>query len=187
MWRCSLSIAVLLLASGLTPSPSPAQSTSRFSLQATLGPSLGRDGGVRRHRDGVAIDGILMWRARPLGSSFAVIGVGGGNEGPYAGDDSCWPAPNGGCLDDFPNFSSIALLAGLERNGRVGSARLVAGPAQYRGRGEGGAFGVQGRLELATPAIFHAALAGSVRGGLIPRLNGERYRLFVFGLGVRLQ
>jgi len=181
-----LSLVAVLCAAVVLPRDAVAQrSGAQWVLEGTFGRSAGSGGGVRRERDGTAIDGLLMSRARRRsGIAHLVLAFGGGLEGP-SNPETCLALPGSGCVPDFPRIYSFGLFVGAEHSGRFGDVRLLAGPTHYRVDGGGSSLGGQARLEVATPSAFdHVALVASARGGLVSNLDRQSFRLAAIGIGL---
>ena len=175
-----------LFAVVLLPRAASAQrSGSQWVLEGTFGRSTGGGGGVRRERDGTALDGLLMSRPRTRsGLLHLVLAFGGGLEGP-TDPETCLALPGSGCVPDFPRIYSFGLYVGAEHSGGFGDVRLLAGPTHYRIDGGGSSLGGQARFEVATPSVFdHVALVASARGGFVSNLDRQRFRLGAIGVGL---
>jgi hypothetical protein len=167
-----------------------AQERTPASLEASAGVGFGR-GGTFRDRTAIALDATLGWRIGETASGAMVLALSGGVQGNSGATDICVIAPDGGCVPAYPLFYSLGAAAGWEwARGRGASARVLAGPAYYRAvrrDGGGGTVGLQGRVDLATPALWRVALVGSLRGAVLPSLRGDAHTLGTAGLGVRVQ
>jgi hypothetical protein len=190
MSRFRLHILVILgvsLASALLP----AQERAPVSLEGSAGVGIGHGSSTFRDRTGIALDATLAWRIRPAAAGAVLVALTGGVQGSPDATDLCTIAPNGGCVPAYPLFYSVGALAGREwARTRGASARVLAGPAYYRASprsGGGGAFGLQARVDLTTPALWRVALLGSLRGAVLPSYGGGSHALGAVGLGVRVQ
>lgn len=167
----------------------PAQADAQMSgtsFEASLGFSAG-GGGVYSERDGIALDLLLARQVRQAPAGTLVAAITAGVHGPIAGDLSCLDTPAGACAGAFPVFISAGVLGGVQRGSAAGAnARLLAGPAFFAGE-EGGALGLQGRLDAATPAVFHVSLVASLQGAVLSRYQGERLTSRSISLGLRIQ
>ena len=167
--------------------PARANAQSGTSLEVTLGSSTG-GGGSYSERGGIALDLLLAMPVRETPAGTLVAGTTAGVHGPIAGDLSCISDPVRGCLPNFPVLISAGAVGGLQRGSAAGaSARLLAGPAFFAAQEGGGALGLQGRLDAATPPLFHVSLVASLRGAVLPRFQGEALTQGSFGLGLRIQ
>lgn len=179
---------VLLLAcacGAVLPGRADAQ-LSGTSVEATMGFSAG-GGGVYAERDGIALDLLLARQVRQAPAGTLVAAITAGVHGPIAGDLTCVHTPAGECAGAFPVFISAGVLGGAQRGSTAGAnARLLAGPAFFAAE-EGGALGLQGRLDAATPAVFHVSLVASLQGSVLPRFQGERLTSRSVSLGLRIQ
>lgn len=186
-----LTLLVVLVA---TPQPLAGQaapSAKRVTLDVSVGGASGRGGGDYVNLGGgIALDAAAAWRGPRARTGTLVLGGGFGSQGGLGNDLDCAPDGSGGCRGDFPTFRYLVALAGWEvgaaRGGRGASARVLAGPGHYVSD-EGSAFGLQARIELASPAPFGVALVASARGSLLPRFHDEAVTLGAVGFGVRLQ
>ncbi len=165
-----------------------AQSHFPVSAEASLGFRVGH-GGTYHHRGGAALDLALTYRLRdtPVGTLIggAALGI---QTPPLARDLSCLLLPDGGCAPDFPSLFSVAALAGLQRgSAHTASARLLLGPTYHRALEDGGAVGLQGRIDVSTPPWRHTAVVTSLRHSLLPSFRGEAVGITSFGVGLRIQ
>jgi hypothetical protein len=168
-----------------------AQERMPVSLEASAGYGSSR-GGLYRDRPALAVDATLGWRISRTARGFMVLALSGGMHGNGSESDICVPAAGGGCVPAHPLFYSLGALAGREwGRGRGASARVLAGPAYYRAfgsdRGGAGTTGLQGRVDLATPAPWRIALIGSLRWAVLPNFRGDVHTLGTAGFGVRVQ
>ena len=154
-----------------------------MSFEATYGWSYGQGGGDRQNRDGPALDALLAWRNRGPGL-HGMFGIGVGVQGSHGSDVPCLDLPGVDCVPDFPRVYTLGLLVGLERRGRIGAARLVAGPTHFRADGGGSALGGQARLEFVSPPFHRIAAVVSARGGLVWNLDRQDYQLGAIGIGL---
>jgi hypothetical protein len=184
----SLCFHALLIACALArPTTASAQRRLPLSLDATVGFGTGAGGEFRDPR-GFALDALAAMRVRPAPAGAIVAGFAAELQGMPSSGDDCLLTPSGGCVPDFPLFYAAAALLGWEAAGGSGpSLRLLGGPAYYRADEGGAALGLQGRLDVATPAMLHVALVVSVRGAVLPNFRGDALGLAAAGLGVRLQ
>ncbi len=153
-----------------------------MSFDGTIGRGFGRGGGERRNRDGLALDALIAWRARGPGF-HGTFGFGAGVQGDKT-DTNCLPLPGSDCIPDYPRLYTLGIFFGIEQRGRVGAARLMAGPTHYRVDGGGGALGGQLRLELVSPSVHRIAVVGSARGGLVWNLDRQDYQLAAVSIGL---
>ena len=183
-----VSFLALLIACVLArPTSAGAQRRPLLSLDASAGVGTGA-GGKFRDPTGFALDALAAMRVRPAPAGAIVAGFAAAMQGMPSSGDDCLLTPSGECVPDFPLFYSAAALLGWEVAGVSGpSLRLLGGPAYYRADEGGAAFGLQGRLDVATPALLRVALVVSVRGTVLPNFRGDALGLAAAGLGVRLQ
>ena len=160
------------------------QSQSQLSFDATFGASTGKGGGLRKNRDGTALDALLAWRSRGRALFHPVFGFATGVQGQKTDDPPCLPLPGSNCVPDYPRVFTLGILFGAEHQGAFGAARLMAGPTHFRVDGGGGALGGQVRLELASPPFHRVAVVGSARGGLVWKLDRQNFQLGAVGIGL---
>ena len=153
-----------------------------MSFEATYGRSYGQGGGARQNREGPALDGLLSSRPRRPGLHLA-FGIGVGAQG-HASDEACLNLPGIDCVPDFPKIYTLGLLAGLEKRGQFGAARLLVGPTHFRADGGGATLGAQTRLEFVSPPLHRVVAVLSTRLGLAWNLDRQDYRLTAIGLGL---
>lgn len=174
----------------------PAASASAQRLSSTFdvnGQGWGTTGKPRyAHDGGFAAEAVLARRVRQFSRGALLVGGAAAVHNVIGDSDVCRlaapPAPDvpSVCLPDAPPFSSLTALAGVE--GTFGfAARLLGGPTVFHAGARGTALGVQGRADLATPALFHLALVLSVRGAVIPSFEGGRVRFAAVGLGLAIR
>jgi hypothetical protein len=183
-------IAILLAAAfvGAAPTAAAAQQAFGPALDVSAGVFAG-GGGTFAIRGGPAADAVL---ALPLGRTSAgtmVAGLTGGISGVVPGGDlECINGPDDKCLPDYPTFTTLGAVAGIQRGFGSGlSARALAGPAYYRAEDGPDVFGLQGRLDVAKPLALRVSLVGSLRGAVLPGYQDETLSFAAFGLGLRIQ
>ena len=185
--KTQLFVAAALL-TAVSATRASAQSRSLMSVDLTVGTSKGEGGGLRGDRTGAAFDGLVSWHARGRSLLHAVFGFGAGIEGPKSGrNDSCLFVPGTNCVRDFPRMSSFGIFFGAQHDGKLGEARLLVGPTHYRASGGGSTLGGQARFELASPSIYHVALVGSARYGMVWNLDRQDFRMAAVGLGIGIR
>lgn len=84
----------------------------------------------------------------------------------------------------FPDFQVAGVLAGWQN--QSGTLRLTGGPLYAWADLKPGAAAAQRRFDAAIPVLHRIALVASLRGTLIPSLEGDTFRLFAAGVGFRL-
>jgi hypothetical protein len=171
-----------VLSAALASFATAADAQSRAPISATLTAGIGHLGGgaALKTRGGYALDALLAARRR----SGWLLAAGAGVQGSMGSNDRCDFAPDGACLEDAPVTTTVAALAGWE--GPRATLRALAGPAFVAAQGAGG-IGLQGRVDMATPALGWVAPTLSLRATLAPRLDGEARRLFAAGIGLRVR
>ena len=167
-------------------SPTYAQRTPRITFDATVGKGTGRtDGMYRDNRSGVTADAVLAVRVASLLGGSLVAGVNGSAQGSGAYDTICLPSPKGGCIPAFPNFEIVGALVGWQDTPR--RVRASAGAAYVQAEWDGWSVAWQGRVDLALPVASHVAAVASLRATVVPNYpQGDAFRLFAFGLGIRI-
>ena len=186
------SILLVLGASGLG-GPLVAQGRPAVLIEATAGIGVAAD--MRSHNDhvGLAFEATAGWRLRPELGRTVVVAISGGTQASMGSIDTCEPAPDGGCARDYRRFHGVAALAGWEvRAFRGASLRALAGPAYYRAGARDGTtrdgLGLQGRIDIATPAVGRVGLLATVRAGApFERFDDRIYRFGALTAGFRLQ
>lgn len=155
-----------------------------ISAEVTVGTGSGGGGAYGGDRSGTALDALVSSRTITPGFAHAILGVGGGIEGPDAKSNNCLQQPTPSCVPNFPRIYSFGLYVGAEHVGQFGDVRLMTGPTSYRASGGGTALGIQGRLQLATPTFHRVQLVGSARGGFAWNLDRQNIRLGAVGIGI---
>lgn len=182
--------ALLLLAAACVAAlPADAAAQQRFgpAVDASLGMGAG-GGGTYVARAGAAMDAVIAVPVGGSASSTYVLGITGAANGPIAGTDVCVVGPGDTCVQDYPTFMSLGVLAGIQRQITAGlSSRVLVGPAYYQAVDGEDTFGLQGRVDVARPLVFHTALVASLRAAVLPSYEGEMLRFASFGLGLRIQ
>jgi hypothetical protein len=159
-------------------SPLPAQHPSAARLDLTLGLSAVR-GGTIDFRTGLLADVLAAGRLRPTRRGAIVAGLGA--SGIFGGmGDRCLLLPDGGCAGKG-NFGVVTALFGVDRALGSGSLRLLTGPSYHKGA-NAGSVGLQGRVDVASPAFAHVALGVMTRATILPDHGGAT--LVIWGLGV---
>lgn len=169
---------VLASALGFGGQAAAQQKPLPISLQATVGARMGA-GGTYDSYTGAAIGFTIGVPLRKVGAGTLIGAAAVGAQSSVLSSEHCIvlrDQPNR-CVPDFPTLVSLGLLGGVQRGSTAGfSAHALAGPVFYRAHsisGGGNALGLQGRLEFATPTLFHTAPIFSLRSSLIPRFAGE--------------
>ena len=177
--RLSLSprLAFGMALASILAEPLAAQSRGAVSTDVTVGPSTGW-GGPRNldDRNGYAGELTIGRRTRPDDETTRMVALTIGSH--LSLQNKC------GC-PSFPSINHLGLLGGLERRGRLGAVRAMAGPAFYAGDG---ASGMGGQLHLdAAAGVSHLELVLAARGSVVVRFTGEVLGLSSLQFGVRLQ
>ena len=167
-----------------------AQGSSLLTLDIAAQTWTGRaQGEVFSSQGGLALDAVAALRVRTLSRGAVIVGVGAAAEGRFPHGDACYRYFEGSECKQYPSFSSLMLLGGLE--GGVGAtARALAGPAVFRsvsGSRRGDAVGLEGRVDLSTAPFIHVSFVLSASGAFIPNFHAHKYRTGAIGVGVRFQ
>jgi hypothetical protein len=171
--------AILILAL-VVSCPLAAQHPSGARLDVAMGLS-GLRGGTIDGRTAAFADVLAAGRLRPTPAGAIVAGLGA--SGILAGmGDKCLLLPQGGCADKG-NFIVVSALFGVDRALGAGSLRLLAGPSYHSGDKHGSA-GLQGRIDVASPAFAHLALGLMTRATLLPDHDDATLVIWGFGVGV---
>jgi hypothetical protein len=177
-------VAAVVVAAAVPARARAQQGQSQLSFDATFGASYGKGGGVRKNRDGTALDALLAWRSRGRALFHPIFGFAAGVQGKQTDGPPCLPLPGSNCVPDYPRVFTLGILFGAEHQGTFGAARLMAGPTHYRVDGGGSALGGQLRLELASPPFHRVAVVGSARGGLVWKLDRQNFQFGAVGIGL---
>lgn len=185
MQKVSLAAAMLTCA---TAAPASAQATQwPLGVQLGVGGGYGWGGGERENRSTLVADAAVSWRARPGARAGVVIAAGAAVQGNLGSDLVCRPGRASPCVPDYPSFHVLGALVGWEAGrGRGASVRALGGPA-YFSADHAGALGIAGRVEVATPAVFHVSAVGAAHGAILPRFRRQGYYLGALTIGVRLE
>ena len=177
---------ILVVPATLAP-PAAAQHPPSFFMEASVGVGLG-SGGDYDHRVGNAADLMLGLRLDDTAAGTVGGALSVGLNGAMAVDLGCRLRAEGDGAPAFPLLISGGALAGLERRYLQGAAaRVLAGPAFYSAVDGGEAFGLQARVDIASPTFVRTALVASLRSILLPRFDGETLGVTALGLGLRIQ
>ena len=182
-------VFLVLAAACVAALPADAAAQRRFgpAVDASLGISAG-GGGSYTHRAGGALDGVIAIPVGGSASSTYVLGLTGTANGPIASDDVCIIGPGDRCLEDYPTFMSLGVVAGIQRQITAGlSSRVLVGPAYYQAVEGEDTFGLQGRVDVARPLVFRTAIVASLRASLLPSYEGDVLQFATFNLGLRIQ
>jgi hypothetical protein len=167
--------------------PAAAQATAPASAEATAGLRSGQ-GGTYVNRGGADLDLLFGFRFTETAAGSIVGGLALGAQFTLVSLDLCLVLPDGGCAPDFPSFVTGSALLGVQRGtARTASVRVLAGLAHLRALEGGAAFGVQGRLDLATPPWQRVAGMVFLRHTALPSFRDERVSTTSGGLGLRFQ
>jgi len=166
-----------------------AAAQSRFPVSVDVGAGVAvSNGGTYAARDAAALDALVAYPVRqtPAGGTL-VAGVTLGAQTPIDHDCDVLVAA-GICAPRFPVFYSAGALLGVQHgSARTASVRFMVGPVYYIAEAGGGAPGVRGLLDVATPPRRHTALVASLRHSALPSFRGEAVGISSFTLGVRIQ
>ena len=164
-----------------------AQQHFPISTEASVGFRVGH-GGAYTTRSGAALDVVLGYRLRDMFAGTLIGAVNLGVQSVVTTSNLCLLLPDGECAPVFPGFYSAGALLGVQRGSpRSASARIMAGPTYYQSLEQGGALGLQGRFDVATPPFLRTAVVASLRGAVLPSFDGNALGITSFGLGLRIQ
>ena len=164
-----------------------AQARSPVSVQVSAGVVHG-SGGFYVDRGGAALEAVGAVRLRQTPAGMLVAGVTLGAQSPMVVEDVCLLDPAGSCAPSFPAFLSGGALVGLQGGGaRTPSVRAMAGPVYFHAPDDGGALGVQGMVDVATPRLGRTALVLSLRHSVLPSFHDDRVGITSVGFGLRIQ
>ena len=139
----------------------------------------------------IALDGLLTVRLPKVGNSGLLAGMSVSWQGPPPSGDKCVPdRPFGQCLQNYPQFTTVGVLAGW--TSAAGRVRVLGGVASVRADKEDYAdrydytVGLPVRVDCAVAKFSHLAVVASLRGTVLPRYRGNAYTLLASGLGFRI-
>jgi hypothetical protein len=183
MSRVLSAIAALLLGAIVVPVPMlQAQAAHAAGLDLTVG-LHGISGPTYKQQKAPILDALLAARL-VKGERWSLVGAataGVAAVGP-SGDD-CLLLSDGGCAPTH-NLGTGSVLFGVARRLDANStARLLVGPAAYRGRGET-EWGVQVRGDLALLLSQHVGLGPMARVTLLPDQQGKRTTMWAVGVSL---
>jgi hypothetical protein len=174
----------------------PAASASGQRLASTFDVNLQgwNTTGDRPLTVGIALEAVAARRLRPFSHGALVVGGAAALQGVIGDGEVCrvGPPPVPGddplvvCQSAAPAFASFTALAGVEAT-RGLTARLLGGPAVFYAGTRGTALGAQGRVDVATPSLFHIALVISARGAVVPNFEGRCATFVALGLGLGIR
>jgi hypothetical protein len=169
----------------LCPADARGQERLRVFLESNVGLATGRTAGEYLDNEtGIAADLVIggrIWADRAWIAAVSLSAQGGG---PH--DDECIPASKGGCVKSFPSFVMIGLPFGYETPAAA-ALRFSASPVLVRPNFDNWTFGFQGRIDGAAAVLWRISIIASGRVALIPSYEGNSFRLYAFGLGLRLR
>jgi len=183
--------AIALIVVALTfPLRASAQWVRPLSLDMNVGRGYLLGGPEVVSRASIVLDGLLTMRLAKDGRSGLLAGMSAGWQGPPPGGDRCVLDQAGQCLHDYPQFTSVGVLAGwTSAAGRVrvlgGVASVRADKKDYPDRYDY-TVGLPLRVDCAVAQFSHLAVVASLRGTVLPRYRGSAYTLFASGVGFRI-
>lgn len=179
--RCIVSIiAGFVIAGGELVAQQPWPVTLEASLGVTRGFS-DNNARYRGARAGPLADILFGVRLHPPGRSGAFVAMTGTYHAVNAVKTADCPlAPDGGCIPWFPGFTTVSLLAGWE-SART-NWRLLAGPTMVERK-----LAASGRVDVAFPMVWHAALTFSLSTLFVPSWEGDTFLYPGFTAGLRLR
>lgn len=163
----------------------------RLSVEGTFGLPRVRGGDpLERDNNLGVVDLGATFRVYDSRRGSLLVGVNRANYLPHGNDATCPIRPGTTlCVPDYPEFAATSLLVGWQspRPAR-GSLRLLMGPGLYRAdnRDIGNSLGLQARVDVASPTLWHVSLVTSARAWVVPNAEGTRYRQTMLGLGLRI-
>lgn len=185
--RCMALASVLAcLALALTAPVVRAQSVRGTGADFTLARHSVR-GGFLDVRTGAHAGALFAVPLLPARTETMLLGFGGGVVVGGFGDRCLFPPgdPGGECAPKA-NLVVLDLLVGTTIPGARGLARAFAGPTFYGGGG-GRSVGLQGRVDLTTPALAHFGLGAMLRGTYLPSHGGDRLLAWALGGSLTLR
>ena len=186
--RCS---AIALMALALTfPLGAGAQSAQSLSLDLSVGPGYLLGGPEVLSRGSMVADGLLILRLAKDGRGGLLAGMSASWQGPPPSGDMCKRGQAGQCLQNYPQFTTVALLAGwTSASARV---RVLGGVATVRAQPEEQSarpdytVGFPVRVETVLAKFSHVAAVVSLQATVLPQYRGDAYTLLASGLGFRI-
>ena len=186
MMRHSFALCLAIACGVVLTNGAAAQQRFPLSAEASFGFGLG-SGGTYVGGGAASVDATLGYRLRATSAGTVIGAINVGLHAPMI-VDVCQLLSDGECAPEFPGFYSAGAMLGVQRGShRSASARVMAGPTYYRSFEQGGALGLQGRFDVATPPFLHTAVVASLRGTVLPSFGGEALGITSFGLGLRIQ
>jgi len=170
----------------LAPSVARAQDTPTHRT-APLDLTIARhtvSGGFIDYRSGGLLDVLV---AAPVRSASHAAFIAAAGVGVVVGGfgDRCLIRPSGGCAPKG-NFVVANALAGADVALAAWSARLLVGPALYRGAGAS-SLGIQTRLDLISPPVARIAIGPMVRATVLPSHGGESLLAWAAGASIAIR
>ena len=186
MKRRFLAFCLPLACGAMLAGEAAAQQHFPVSMEASFGPTMTHSR-MYSTATGAAVDVVLGYRLRDTSVGTLIGALNAGVQLP-AGSKGCVAYPGGDCSLPFPAAISGGPLLGIQRGSpRTASARILAGPTYYHALEEGRALGLQGRVDVSTPAWMHTAVVASVRHSVLPSFRNDAVGITSFGLGLRVQ
>jgi len=171
---------IAIVTATLVSLPLGAQVHSPAAFDITVGSHTVK-GGLIDFRTGGLFDVLATGRVRASPQRAVVAGLGVSTVLGGFGD-RCLITPSGGCAGQG-NFVIVNALVGVDKALGAGSGRLLIGPAVYDGA-DAHSVGVQGRVDLTSPARAHLAFGLMGRATVLPSHNGQS--LVAWATGVSL-
>lgn len=165
-----------------------AQRQPRITLDATIGPGVVRtDGRYLNNGGDVTLDGLLAARLRTFGRGALFAGINAGVHSGWGGEDVvCLTSPTISCPQDLPTFEMFGATLGWQDTRAI--FRASTGAAYVQADWEGWSVAWQSRVDLSVPTRWHLAPVMSLRATVVPNYpNGDNFRLFALGFGLRVQ
>ena len=154
-----------------------------------VGAGQGYEGGFYNARSGVAASVSIINRMHPGSIGAFVVGAVGGVQTVIHFADDCLLTPSGGCAPNYPSMQVVSAVGGWEAGGGPGrpSVRAMVGPSIVHSSTNGTTVGGQTRVDVSTPPLVRVALILWRHDVIAPRLQGARYRLSSWGVGLRVR
>jgi hypothetical protein len=193
-------LQLLVIASVLAAAPVGAQDQPgriAIDLSAGFGRTFGR--GPRDVPEAFALGAVIAGPAQRRSTGAIMLGVSAQAHWPLDFGTSCIVLPpSSACIPTYPQFSSVAALAGWKtgRLDRGRDLRVLLGPAVFRATARGRVFrpgevqtllGFHGRIDVTAISTRHVGLVFFAQGATTSPLRADRYVMLMGGAGIRLR
>jgi hypothetical protein len=169
------------------PTPARGQASSRVSFDATIGPGVVRTSGPYRDlSNDITLDAMLGVRVREFSHGAVFAGMNVGVHSGWGGTDlDCIPAPGYACAPRLPTFEMVGAVVGWQDTRAI--IRAATGATYVQADWDGWSVAWQSRVDLRLPMTRHVSPVMSLRATVVPNYpNGDSFRLFAFGFGLRI-